>query len=65
MDGSGEASGPSPYTTFAEIISRFHGQYAEAGPSSTAAQLDSPIRYDVVLDEDGGMIETLMGSLEN
>lgn len=64
MNGTEDASGPSPYTSFADILSRFHGQYSEAGPS-TAAQLDAPIRYDVVLDEDGGMIETLMGSLEN
>lgn len=52
----------SPYASFAEILSRFHGQYAEAGPSS--AQLDAPMPYDVVLDEDGGMVEALMGSLE-
>jgi len=61
MTDSGRAT--SPYTSFAEILSRFHGQYSEAGPSS--AQLDAPIRYDVVLDEEGGMIESLMGSLEN
>lgn len=61
MSDSGGAT--SPYTSFAEILSRFHQQYSEAGPSS--AQLDAPIRYDVVLEEDGGMVEALMGSLES
>lgn len=53
----------NPYSSFAEILSKYHAQYSEAGPSS--AQLDTPIRYDVVLDEDKGMVEALRGSLAN
>ncbi|KAL7418442.1 Nucleoporin nup84 [Cryptotrichosporon argae] len=52
---------PSTYATFAKVLSSYHGQYAEAGPSS---QLDAPIRRDAVLDEQGGLLTALMGSLE-
>ncbi|WWD19594.1 hypothetical protein CI109_104056 [Kwoniella shandongensis] len=56
------ASSSNPYQTFAKVFSSYHDQYAEAGPSSN--QLDTPIRFDAVLDEDGGLINALMGSLE-
>ncbi|RSH80942.1 Nucleoporin nup84 [Apiotrichum porosum] len=62
MAGAAGTLAQSPYSTFADILSRYHSQYTEAGPSS--AQLDTPIPYDVVLDQDNGMIEALMGSLE-
>ncbi|OCF38190.1 nuclear pore complex protein Nup107 [Kwoniella heveanensis BCC8398] len=53
----------TPYQNFAKVLSSYHHQYAEAGPSSSS-QLDSPIRYDAVLDEEGGLISALMGALE-
>ncbi|KAK8853177.1 hypothetical protein IAR55_003879 [Kwoniella newhampshirensis] len=55
-------SSHTPYQTFAKVFSSYHDQYAKAGPSSN--QLDSPIRADAVLDEQGGLIIALMGSLE-
>lgn len=56
------AAGTTPSLAFAKILSSYHQKYAEAGPSS--AQLDTPIRYDAVVDEEGGMISALLGSLE-
>lgn len=59
------ASGPavaSPPLAFAKILSSYHQKYAEAGPSST--QLDTPIRYDAVVDQ-GGMLSAMLDSLEN
>ncbi|WVR00241.1 hypothetical protein IAU59_007383 [Kwoniella sp. CBS 9459] len=56
------ASPATPYQNFAKVLSSYHHQYAEAGPSSS--QLDSPIRYDAVLDEEGGLIGALMGAIE-
>ncbi|ORX40632.1 nuclear pore protein 84/107 [Kockovaella imperatae] len=60
------AAAPSSHLSasqsFAKVFSSYHEQYAEAGPSS--AQLDTPIRYDVVLDEEGGLVTSLMGTLE-
>ncbi|WWC91661.1 uncharacterized protein L201_006607 [Kwoniella dendrophila CBS 6074] len=53
----------TPYQNFAKVLSSYHDQYAEAGPSNSSS-LDSPIRYDAVLDEEGGLIRALMGSLE-
>ena len=52
----------TPYQSFAKILTSYHGQYAEAGPSSS--QLDTPIRRDVVLNEEGGLITSLMTALE-
>jgi nuclear pore complex protein Nup107 len=52
----------TPYQSFAKILTSYHDQYAEAGPSS--AQLDAPIRYDAVLDADGGLIISLMRAVE-
>lgn len=54
--------GRSPYEAFAHIFSAFHDNQQQAGPSSK--QLDSPIPYDRVLAENGGMLSALMGSLE-
>lgn len=62
MSGTMVTQSASPDATFAKVLANYHSKYAEAGPSS--AQLDSPIRYDVVLDEESGMISALMGSLE-
>lgn len=62
MSGTLVTQNSSPDATFAKVLASYHSKYAEAGPSS--AQLDSPIRYDVVLDEEDGMISALMGSLE-
>ncbi|ORY33501.1 putative nuclear pore complex protein [Naematelia encephala] len=55
----------SPYTSFAKVFGAYHEQYAEpqAGPSSSK-QLDTALRYDVVLDEEGGLLTSLMSSLE-
>jgi nuclear pore complex protein Nup107 len=52
----------TPYPSFANVFTSYHKQYAEAGPSSS--QLDSPMRPDVILDEEGGLITSLIGSLE-
>ncbi|WVQ67012.1 uncharacterized protein L199_005204 [Kwoniella botswanensis] len=53
----------TPYQNFAKVISSYHDQYAEAGPSNSSS-LDSPIRYEAVLDEEGGLIRAFMGALE-
>lgn len=54
---------PNPYQSFAKVFTSYHEQYAEAGPSSS--QLDSPIRHDIVLAEEGGLIDGLMKTLED
>ncbi|WWC71980.1 uncharacterized protein I206_105939 [Kwoniella pini CBS 10737] len=54
---------PTTYQNFAKVLSSYHDQYAEAGPSNTSS-LDSPIQYEAVLDEEGGLIKSLMGALE-
>nr|XP_019044194.1 nuclear pore complex protein Nup107 [Kwoniella bestiolae CBS 10118]OCF23124.1 nuclear pore complex protein Nup107 [Kwoniella bestiolae CBS 10118] len=53
----------TPYQNFAKVLSSYHDQYSEAGPSSSSS-LDSPIRYEAVLDEEGGLIRAFMGALE-
>lgn len=55
-------SSPSPYQSFAKILSSYHEQYAEPGPSSV--QLDSLMRSDAVLDEEGGLLVALMSAIE-
>ena len=55
-----DGAGPSTYQSFAKVFASYHDQYS-AGPSN---QIDSGIRYDVVLDEEGGMVRSLMNSLE-
>lgn len=55
-------SSSTPYHSFAKVFTSYHEQYAEAGPSSS--QLDSVLRRDVVLDEEGGLITSLMRSIE-
>jgi len=57
------ASGPSTYQAFAKAFTTYHEQYAEAGPSSR--QLDAPLPYDVVLDEQGGLLNSLMIAVED
>jgi hypothetical protein len=54
--------GSSPYQAFARIFTSYHGQYSEPGPSNR--QIDSSIRYDAVLDEQGGLLASLMGAIE-
>lgn len=54
--------GATPTQAFAKIVSSYHEQYGEAGPSSI--RLDTPLRADVILDDEGGLITSLMGSLE-
>ncbi|KAK4685830.1 hypothetical protein P7C73_g4306, partial [Tremellales sp. Uapishka_1] len=51
------------YGSFAKILSSYQQQYAQpqAGPSK---QLDSPLQYDVVLDEEGGLIHSLESAIE-
>lgn len=56
------ASSASPYRSFAKAFTLYHAQYADPGPSTQ--QLDAPIRLDVVLDEQGGLVAALMDSLE-
>ena len=56
------ASAASPYSSFAKVLTAYHDRYAEAGSSSS--QLDTPIRVEVVLDEEGGLISALMKALE-
>lgn len=51
----------STYQAFAKVFSTYHEQYA-AGPSSR--QLDAPLRHDAVLDEEGGMLVSLMAAVE-
>lgn len=61
------SSSASTYTTFARILSSYHEQYPDPSSSSSAAstsQLDAPVQRDAVLDEEGGMLSALMGSLE-
>ena len=55
-------TGASPSQSFAKIVYSYHEQYGEPGPSSQ--RLDTPLQPAVILDEDGGMIASLMGSLE-
>jgi nuclear pore complex protein Nup107 len=55
-----EGAGSSAYQSFAKVFTSYHDRYA-AGPSN---QIDSPVPYDVVLDEDGGMVKSLMDALE-
>ena len=57
-----EENPPTPYASFAKILSSYHSEYAEPGPSSL--RLDAPLRYEAILDESGGMINSLMGSIE-
>lgn len=54
------------YQAFAKIFSSYHDQYADAqaGPSTSRRQLDSVIRYDAVLDEEHGLLASLVQSLE-
>lgn len=54
--------GSSPYQAFARIFTSYHDQYSEPGPSNR--QIDSSIRYDAVLDEQGGLLASLMGAIE-
>jgi hypothetical protein len=56
------SSSSTPYVSFAKILSSYHERYAEAGPSTL--QLDSPMRHDAVLDEEGGLLMALMGAVE-
>ncbi|WVN84934.1 uncharacterized protein L203_100071 [Cryptococcus depauperatus CBS 7841] len=51
----------TPYISFANIIASYQEQYSNAGQSS---QLDSSLNYEVVLDEEGGLISALMACLE-
>ena len=51
-----------PYHSFAKVFTSYHDQYATAGTSSS--QLDAPIRHDAILDEEGGLIVSLMSALE-
>jgi nuclear pore complex protein Nup107 len=55
----------TPYTTFARVFTSYHDQYGtnEAGPSRSS-QIDSAIRYDIVLDEEGGLVKSLMSAVE-
>lgn len=59
----------TPYQAFAKIFSSYHDQYAEqeAGPSTglSKQQIDSFMRSDAVLDEDGGLLSSLSRSLEH
>ena len=48
--------------SFAKIFSSYHEQYGEPGPSTL--RLDHPLRSDVILDEEGGLITSLMVVLE-
>ncbi|OWT37305.1 nuclear pore complex protein Nup107 [Cryptococcus neoformans Bt1] len=51
----------TPYSSFASLLAAYQEQYSHAGPST---QLDSPINHEAVLDEQGGLIASLMESLE-
>lgn len=62
MASTSGAGGTPPSLSFAKIFSNYHQKYAEAGPST--AQLDTPIRYDAVVDEEGGMLSAILSSLE-
>jgi nuclear pore complex protein Nup107 len=60
----------TPYQSFAQLFSSYHEQYAqpEAGPSSrngvSKQHIDSQIPYNVVLDDEGGLLSSLNKSLE-
>lgn len=51
----------TPYSSFASLLAAYQEQYSQAGPST---QLDSPISHEAVLDEQSGLIISLMESLE-
>ena len=55
-------SNATTYQAFARIFTSYHDQYSEPGPSNR--QIDAGIRYDAVLDEQGGLLASLMGALE-
>lgn len=63
----------TPYTTFAQLFSSYHDQYAaepEAGPSTGGhgllkQQIDAQMQYDAVLDEEQGLLRKLNEALED
>jgi hypothetical protein len=55
----------STYQAFSKDFASYQEVNAQAGPSKTTVHLDSQLPQDVVLDEDSGLVGSLMRSLEN
>ena len=58
-----QASG-STYHAFSKDFASYQEVNAQAGPSRTTIHLDSQLPQDLVLDEDNGLVGSLMKSLE-
>jgi len=52
----------SPSESYAHIVSSYQQKYGDPGPSTL--RLDTPLQPQVILDEEGGLIVSLMASLE-
>jgi hypothetical protein len=55
----------STYQAFSKDFASYQEVNAQAGPSKTTVHLDSQLPQDVVLDEDSGLVGSLMKSLED
>lgn len=53
------------YQAFSKDFASYQQVNAQAGPSKTTIHLDSQLPQDAVLDEEGGLVSSLMGSLES
>jgi hypothetical protein len=55
----------SPYQAFSKDFASYQEVNAQAGPSKTSIHLDSQLPLDTVLDEEAGLVGSLMKSLED
>jgi hypothetical protein len=55
----------SAYQAFSKDFASYQEVNAQAGPSKTKIHLDSQLPQDAVLDEDNGLVGSLMKSLED
>jgi hypothetical protein len=55
----------STYQAFSKDFASWQEVNAQAGPSKTTIHLDSQLPQDAVLDEDNGLVGSLIKSLEN
>lgn len=53
------------YQAFSKDFASYQQVNAQAGPSKTTIHLDSQLPQDAVLDEEEGLVASLMGSLES
>jgi hypothetical protein len=54
----------STYQAFSKDFASYQEVNAQAGPSKTTIHLDSQLPHDNVLDEDNGLVGSLLKSLE-